>query len=166
MLIRVVLNLNLERVNLCFCWNQPQKEEWDERAGEADQDQLPIVREILCCHANEPVIDLRADPAADGRPEVRHTGKKRERRRFDMFRCDLGEDHGHRQENEALGDDLIDDVKEDDEEHIRDSQLKVVSANEYECQGSEENTDQSIDEDELAVFSVSEVSIVHECSKE
>ena len=83
-----------------------------------------------------------------------------------MLRRNLGENHGHWQENEALGDDFIDDIKKDYEEHIWDSKVKVIAADKNECHWSEENTDQSINKDELTVFSVSKVSIVHKSSKQ
>lgn len=126
----------LEFVDFLPSWDQPKEQEGEERAAETDDDKDIVIAQVGYRDPHEAPIDPGTKPASQSTSEAGDRGQQGEAGSLDAFRANLGKYDGHGQEDEALGDDLRDHVREDDQGHVRDAPLQVQTQHKRQSQRS------------------------------
>ena len=124
--------------------DHPDQQAWQEATDKTYQDKDPVIGKVFVRDTDKSVIDLRTNVAGDSPSEVAYTGQEGKSSRLDMPRANLGVNDHAWQLDEALVDNLVHILGQDDQRQVRDPPVDIFSQHEHESKRRHQDLDNAL----------------------
>ena len=141
-------------LNLLVCGQQHDEKKRSAAANDRDDLKFPKVVHILARNMNEVVIDGAANVAANTILYVVKACKHGKAGGLNVLGSNFCEQNAHWQHDKAHGEDVANDVGEDDDEAVRDAERQVDPGHEHDSEWCAEQADHDLCDGESADLKV------------